>query len=173
MIICNLFFIFDPSLRLFSRAWLILFVFILLPIIIFLCSNISNYFFILFTSLTKEISFRVPKIIKGYNSFLISLFILILLYNFLALFPHFFSPTSHLLVTIPLAYCVWTAVIFFNLFSYFKFVTTHFIPLGTPIFFNKFHSYRWSLKKFNSSFSFNFSSHSKYNSRALTYVFNL
>jgi len=62
------------------------------------------------------------------------LFTLILIYNFLALFPHIFSSSSHLLVTLPLAYTLWLSIITFNLLNYFKFFTTHFIPLGTPVF---------------------------------------
>jgi len=135
---CNLFFIFDPSLRIISVSWLILSFFIFVPTLCFIKRNITNYYFILINLLTKEIRFRINKVIKGFNSFLISLFTLVLFYNFLALFPHLFSSTSHLLVTIPLAYCVWTAVIFFNLTAYFKFFTTHFIPLGTPIFLIRF-----------------------------------
>jgi len=134
MIICNLFFIFDPSLRIFSRSWLVLFFFIFLPSFFFLSRRTSFYYLTLFNTLSKEISFRLSKTIKGFNHFLISLFTLILIYNFLALFPHIFSSSSHLLVTLPLAYTLWLSIILFNLLNYFKFFTTHFIPLGTPVF---------------------------------------
>jgi len=134
MILCNLFFIFDPSLRLFSLSWVILFSFVLIPSIFFLSGVFNRIIYSSFFILSKEISFNLPNIIKGFNSFLISLFFLVLFYNFLALFPHLFSSTSHLLVTLPLAYIIWVAIISFNLISFFKYFISHFIPLGTPIF---------------------------------------
>jgi len=134
MILCNLFFIFDPSLRLFSLSWIILFSFVLFPSILFLSNVLNRIIYSSFFILSKEISFNLPKLTKGFNSFLISLFFLVLFYNFLALFPHLFSSTSHLLVTLPLAYTMWVAIISFNLISFFKYFISHFIPLGTPIF---------------------------------------
>jgi len=134
MIICNLFFIFDPSLSLFSRSWLMLFSFLVINTIFYFSGVLNTMFHSFYFLLSKEISFNLPTLKKGLNSFLISLLTLILFYNFLALFPHLFSTTSHLLVTLPLAYTIWLAVVTFNLVSFFKYFLSHFIPLGTPIF---------------------------------------
>ena len=52
--------------------------------------------------------------VKGIYIFISSIFITIGLYNFLALFPHIFSVTSHMLVTLPFSYCFWSGIIIFS-----------------------------------------------------------
>lgn len=55
------------------------------------------------------------------------------MYNFLALFPHLFSLTSHMLVTLPFSYRFWLGVIIFSWVSSLKHFLSHLIPLGTPL----------------------------------------
>ena len=134
MIICNLFFIFDPSIRFLHSSWIIALTILLIPALYPLTRNFTSFLNSSMSLFVKEIKFRIPLLIKGYNPFLVSLLFLILLYNFLALFPHLFSVTSHLTVTLPLAYIIWSRIFIFNLTTYSKYFLSHFIPLGTPIF---------------------------------------
>jgi len=133
MIMTNLFSIFDPSLSLFSFSWL----FVIFSIFIF-SSFYWIYrllFFFLFSFLLllkKEISYVLHFSFKGCYIFIGSIFLIIRVYNFLALFPYLFSLTSHLLVTFPLSYSFWLGVIFFSLFSSLKHFFSHLIPQGTP-----------------------------------------
>lgn len=61
-------------------------------------------FSLFFLSLKGEVDYALAIRSKGVYVFLGSLFLLLVVFNFLALFPHIFSLTSHLLVTLPLSY---------------------------------------------------------------------
>jgi len=81
-----------------------------------------------------EIEYVLKSPIKGCYSFIGSVFLFISLLNFIALFPFLFSVTSHLLVTLPLAYTFWVGIIVFCLVSSVKHFLAHLIPTGTPVF---------------------------------------
>jgi len=85
-----------------------------------------------------EIDYVLKNPMKGCYSFLGSVFVLISLFNFLALFPFVFSVTSHFLVTLPLAYSLWIGIVTFFIFSSLKHFLAHLIPTGTPIFLMRF-----------------------------------
>jgi len=105
MIITNLFSIFDPSLGIFSFSWLILFLSLLFFPVFYWLGRSRVLFFLGFLSMVSiEINYVLKNPVKGAYGFLRSIFLLVAFYNFLALFPHLFSVTSHLLVTLPLSY---------------------------------------------------------------------
>jgi hypothetical protein len=115
MIITNLFSIFDPSLRLFSFSWFTcLFVLLVLPGLFWLGGYLVNFFFGVLSSVKKEIDYVLKHPVKGCYVFIGSIFITVCLYNFLALFPHLFSVTSHMLVTLPFSYSFWSGIIIFR-----------------------------------------------------------
>lgn len=80
----------------------------------------------------KEIDYVLTNPFKGCYSFLGSIFITIFLYNFLALFPHLFSFTSHILVTLPFSYSFWGRILIFSWVLSLKNYLAHYIPVGTP-----------------------------------------
>lgn len=69
---------------------------------------------IFMSSLKREVNCVLKNPVKGSYSFVGSIFVTIALYNFLALFPHIFSVTSHILVTLPFSYSFWLGVIVFS-----------------------------------------------------------
>lgn len=71
--------------------------------------------------------------VKGSYIFIGSIFLLIRIYNFLAIFPFIFSVTSHILVTLPFSYSFWVGIIIFSWVSSLKHFLAHLIPVGTPV----------------------------------------
>lgn len=133
MIITNLFSIFDPSLRLFSFSWGTLVMCVLILPSFFWSRNYLKIIFNYFSNMVKkEINYVIKNYFKGCYSFIRSIFIIIGLNNLIALFPHFFSPTSHLVVTLPFSYCFWLCVVIFTWINFLKNSLAHLIPVGTP-----------------------------------------
>lgn len=134
MIITNLFSIFDPSLRLFSFSWYTcLFVVLFLPTFYWIRSSFLNFFGVISGSVKKEIDYVLKHPVKGSYIFIGSIFLLISVYNFLAIFPFVFSVTSHILVTLPFSYSFWLGIIIFSWVSSLKHFLAHLIPVGTPL----------------------------------------
>lgn len=134
LIITNLFSIFDPSIRLLSLSWLICFIFLIFIPSCFWIEGVSiliftNYLFII----KKEIDYVLNNPVKGCYIFIGSIFLSISFYNFLALFPHIFSTTSHLVVTLPFSYSFWLGIIIFRWVKSLKYFLAHLIPVGTPL----------------------------------------
>lgn len=137
MLICNLFSIFDPSLFIFSFfSWIVI-----ITVNLFLVRHFWGYSFFYnwlvsrLQVLKKEIGYvlvhvRAPK---GIYLFIGQVFFFLVLLNFLALFPFVFSSTSHILVTLPLAYVFWLRIIFFSLGGFLKNFLSHLLPVGTPL----------------------------------------
>jgi len=66
-------------------------------------------------NLFKEINSSTnPYKHKGVTLLIISIFISILLVNFMGLYPYIFTPTSHIMLTFPLALIVWSSLIMFG-----------------------------------------------------------
>lgn len=134
MIITNLFSIFDPSLRLFSFSWLTcIFVVLFLPTFFWIRGSFFNFFSTITSSVKKEIDYVLKHPVKGSYIFIGSIFLLIRIYNFLAIFPFIFSVTSHILVTLPFSYSFWIGIIIFSWVSSLKHFLAHLIPVGTPV----------------------------------------
>lgn len=134
MIITNLFSIFDPSLSLFSFSWLTcLFVILFLPSFYWISRSFLGFFYIIFSSVKKEMDYFLKYPVKGCYIFIGSIFLLISMYNFLAMFPFIFSVTSHMLVTLPFSYSFWLGIIVFSWFNSLKHFLVHLIPVGTPL----------------------------------------
>lgn len=76
--------------------------------------------------------------VKGSYIFIGSIFLLIRVYNFLAIFPFVFSVTSHILVTLPFSYSFWLGIIIFRWVSSLKHFLAHLIPVGTPLILMRF-----------------------------------
>jgi len=81
----------------------------------------------------KEVNYTILSVNKGVYSFIGSIILRVGIFNFLALFPHIFSVTSHLLVTLPLSFSFWLGVIIFRWVNSLKHFLSHLIPAGTPL----------------------------------------
>lgn len=92
----------------------------------------------LLNTIVKEVNYVINKPSKGIYLFIGSIFTTLCLLNFLAIFPHLFSATSHILVTLPFSYIFWLSVIRFIWIRSFTNFLSHLIPVGTPIFLIRF-----------------------------------
>nr|YP_009440926.1 ATP synthase F0 subunit 6 [Hydromanicus wulaianus]AHC32056.1 ATP synthase F0 subunit 6 [Hydromanicus wulaianus] len=133
----NLFSIFDPyssfftlQLNWFSSLLLI----VILPLNFWL---IPNRLFLLmktiFFFIKKEI-FNLMKLnlYKGNNLFFITLFFILLMNNFLGLFPYIFTSTSHLIFNLTFSLPIWLSLMIFGWTRKTQNMFIHLIPNGTP-----------------------------------------
>ena len=58
--------------------------------------------------------------------------LIILLNNFLGLFPYIFTASRHISVSLSLSLTFWLRTIIYTIFNYFKILLAHLTPLGTP-----------------------------------------
>jgi len=70
--------------------------------------------------------------IRGRSIFFFSLFVFILLNNFMGLFPFIFTSTSHIVSTFSLALPLWVAFILLGWVNFTNSIFAHLVPQGTP-----------------------------------------
>lgn len=132
--IINLFRIFDPSTSLkFSLNWLrITLVLIIFPYQFWLIP--SRY--IIFWNLVINFIFNEFKILilYSYSNIIIflRLFILILINNFIGLFPYIFTASSHIRFCLSFSLTLWFSIIIYRIFNYLNDMLAHLTPHGTP-----------------------------------------
>ena len=85
----------------------------------------------------KSIRFELSSIfsnlnIPGNNYLFLSIFIFILITNFIGLFPYIFTNSSHLVFTLRLALPLWVGRIIWSIIIQFNNMASHLVPLGTP-----------------------------------------
>nr|YP_004425021.1 ATP synthase F0 subunit 6 [Gomphocerus sibiricus tibetanus]ADG85454.1 ATP synthase F0 subunit 6 [Gomphocerus sibiricus tibetanus] len=73
-----------------------------------------------------------PKSFIGATFFFISTFIMMLFNNFMGLFPHIFSSTSHLTLTFTIAVPMWLSLMLFGGINHTNHMFAHLVPQGTP-----------------------------------------
>jgi len=136
MIITNLFSVFDPSSSLalpLNWARAILFLIILTPVY-WLVPNKNN---IIVVSITKKLHSEFKTLLgtdafSGRTVLFIRLFILILINNFLGLFPYIFTASSHLVITLTLSLPLWISFMLFGWVNHTKHMFAHLVPQRTP-----------------------------------------
>lgn len=134
MIITNLFSIFDPSLRVIKRGWLITLIpIIIIPRILWRKSINLRLINKTLNIYSKEVKYVINNPKKGIFNIMTSMFIGLSLYNFIALFPFIYSTTSHASTNLPIAFSIWVGCILYGLFKSLKNFLCHLIPNGTPI----------------------------------------
>lgn len=83
--------------------------------------------------LHKEFKILVgPSRSQGHTLIFIRLFLFIVYNNLLGLLPYVFTATSHLAITLRLAFPLWISFIIFGWFNHTKHMLAHLVPLGTP-----------------------------------------
>lgn len=135
--ITNLFSIFDPSTKILfdlSLNWIsIIFLLVIFPNIFWLIPNNFNIiFFKLIYLLNNEFKVIIKKKNNNFNLIFISLFIFIIINNFIGLFPFIFTRTRHLSVNFSLTLPLWFRIIFFGWINETKHIFIHLVPQGTP-----------------------------------------
>uniref|UniRef100_A0AAU6W830 ATP synthase subunit a n=1 Tax=Tinodes ventralis TaxID=3144872 RepID=A0AAU6W830_9NEOP len=83
------------------------------------------------TYLKNELIIIIKK--NNLMLFFISLFLLIMLNNFMGLFPYIFTSTSHLSMNLTISLPLWISIMLFGWINNTNHMFTHLIPQSTPI----------------------------------------
>lgn len=135
--ITNLFSVFDPSTTILNLSLNWLRTFLGLLLIPFSFWLLPNRFQIIWNNilLTLHKEFKTLLGPSGHNGrtlIFISLFSLIIFNNFLGLFPYIFTRTSHLTLTLALAFPLWLSFILYGWINHTQHIFAHLVPQGTP-----------------------------------------
>lgn len=135
--ITNLFSVFDPSTTILNLSLNWLSTFLSLLIIPSTYWLIPNRFQIIWNNilLTLHKEFKTLLGPNGHNGrtlIFVSLFSLIIFNNFLGLFPYIFTSTSHLTLTLTLAFPLWLRFILYGWICHTQHIFAHLVPQGTP-----------------------------------------
>nr|AKM69969.1 ATP synthase subunit 6 [Thripsaphis sp. YW-2015] len=135
----NLFNIFDPSTMIFNFEinWIsTMFSIMLIPNFLWISPNriklMLNKMLIMLNN--EMIMLYKNKNIKSPSFLFISLFMFILMNNFLGLFPYIFSSSSHMIFSLTLAMPFWMFFIILSMIKNTKNMIIHLIPMNTPIY---------------------------------------
>nr|QVT11034.1 ATP synthase F0 subunit 6 [Muscidifurax sinesensilla] len=134
--ILNLFSIFDPSTsNNFSMNWIsMLFIMMFMPHLFwFIPSRWNIFYFNLLKYLIKEFNMLMMKKMNIMNMLMfMSLFLMIMLNNFIGLFPYIFTSTSHMSMSMSFSLTLWFSMMLFGWINYTNHMFTHLVPQGTP-----------------------------------------
>nr|QJF72851.1 ATP synthase F0 subunit 6 [Nephus includens] len=129
----NLFSSFDPSTSFnLSLNWLSSMIGLaIIPMSFWL---IPNRTLMLFNKISISLHLEFKILTKNYSNSLIfiALFFLILMNNFLGLFPYIFTSSSHLTMTLTLAFPLWLSFMIFGWLMNSYHMFAHLVPQGTP-----------------------------------------
>nr|ANJ70411.1 ATP synthase F0 subunit 6 [Haliplus immaculatus] len=133
----NLFSTFDPSTNIMNLNinWMsTLLGLLLIPMTYWFIPSRFNIIWInMILTLHKEFKTLLgPMNHKGSTFMFISLFSLILLNNFMGLFPYIYTSSSHLSMTLTLAFPLWLSFMIFGWINNTQHMFAHLVPQGTP-----------------------------------------
>nr|YP_009450451.1 ATP synthase F0 subunit 6 [Stegobium paniceum]ARH10874.1 ATP synthase F0 subunit 6 [Stegobium paniceum]QCI56373.1 ATP synthase F0 subunit 6 [Stegobium paniceum]QDH12151.1 ATP synthase F0 subunit 6 [Stegobium paniceum] len=130
----NLFSSFDPSTQCLSMNWLSTFLLILiLPVSFwFIPSRFNMMWMVVMNLIHKEFKIIIGPKMKGMTLMFTSLFTLIIMNNFMGLFPYIFTSTSHLVMTLSLSLPLWLSFMIYGWFNNTIHMLAHLVPQGTP-----------------------------------------
>nr|WJZ53005.1 ATP synthase F0 subunit 6 [Morinia argenticincta] len=133
----NLFSVFDPSSSIFNLSlnWLSTFLGILMiPTLYWLMPSRYHIFWNkILNILHKEFKILLgPTSLNGSTFIFISLFSMIMFNNFMGLFPYIFTSTSHLTLTLSLAFPLWLCFMLYGWINKTQHMFSHLVPQGTP-----------------------------------------
>nr|YP_010454786.1 ATP synthase F0 subunit 6 [Pachycephus smyrnensis]ARO34949.1 ATP synthase F0 subunit 6 [Pachycephus smyrnensis]UTY22576.1 ATP synthase F0 subunit 6 [Pachycephus smyrnensis] len=132
----NLFSIFDPtsSMMMLSINWVSsMLIFMILPYSFWLIP--SRYYMLwimLINFINKELKILINKNASGSNIIFISIFLFIMINNFMGLFPYIFTSSSHIIMTLSLSLPLWISLMIFGWMNFYTHMFAHMVPLGTP-----------------------------------------
>nr|YP_010586450.1 ATP synthase F0 subunit 6 [Paduniella communis]UZZ44251.1 ATP synthase F0 subunit 6 [Paduniella communis] len=130
----NLFLIFDPSTYIkLSLNWISsLLIMMLLPMMFWI---IPSRIYIMMWLLMNKLMEETKEIIKNNNMKLmfITIFLFIMLNNFMGLFPYIFTSTSHISTNLTFALPIWLSLMIFGWLKNMNHMFIHLIPQGTPL----------------------------------------
>nr|QVV23843.1 ATP synthase subunit 6 [Hyalomma aegyptium] len=137
----NLFSIFDPATSMnFQWNWCVIFTSAFLMPYSFWVS--SSLFLISWKNFLTSFFQEISNNLKAYKLknclILTSLFLFIFFMNLMGLMPYIFTATSHLVITMFLAFPFWISLILYSFINKFNKSMSHLVPLGSPMFLSFF-----------------------------------
>nr|QKK69302.1 ATP synthase F0 subunit 6 [Anterhynchium abdominale] len=131
----NLFSIFDPNSSLnLSLNWLSM----MIPILLFpkMYWFKQNKMFIFMKIMIMFLFNELKNLIKiqNWNNIIIflMLFYLIIIMNFMGLFPYIFTPTSHMVISLSMSLSIWMSIMIYGWLNKTNIMFAHLVPMGTP-----------------------------------------
>nr|BDP28853.1 ATPase subunit 6 [Ixodes angustus] len=137
----NLFSTFDPSTsNNFSLNWIstLPMIFIIPSWFWIIPSRYQMFWKIIFSKILKEISSNLSLKNQKFILIFISTFSSILLFNCLGLFPYIFTPTSHITLSMMMAFPIWMTLMIKSWMTSFNKMMTHLVPMGSPMILTSF-----------------------------------
>nr|YP_009654749.1 ATP synthase F0 subunit 6 [Caystrus obscurus]QCI09304.1 ATP synthase F0 subunit 6 [Caystrus obscurus] len=130
----NLFSTFDPATSsTYSMNWLSTFMlFFIMPYPFW---NLPSRMIVLINMITEKLHNEFKMLLnksEGMTLITISLFMFILINNFMGLLPYVFTSSSHLTFSLTMALPLWMSMMIFGWFNNTKSMFAHLVPLGTP-----------------------------------------
>nr|YP_009974398.1 ATP synthase F0 subunit 6 [Chanohirata hamata]QNJ33328.1 ATP synthase F0 subunit 6 [Chanohirata hamata] len=127
----NLFSVFDPSTGIFSLNWASTLLFLMMPMSYW---NINNKLLFIMNLMMMSISLEIKMLTKSQkmSMIMVSMFMFILINNVMGLFPYVFTPTSHLVCSLPMALTMWMSMMIFGWTKKTNDMLCHLVPTGTP-----------------------------------------
>nr|YP_010444605.1 ATP synthase F0 subunit 6 [Platygaster robiniae]UTI38868.1 ATP synthase F0 subunit 6 [Platygaster robiniae] len=129
----NIFSIFDPSTSMsFSLNWLSnLYIMMIIPSMLWMTPNRKMLIQFMFMNyMINELKMILFK--KIYNIYFFSLFMMIMMNNFMGLFSYIFTSSSHMTMTLSLALPLWLTLMLIGWLFNTNHMFSHQLPIGTP-----------------------------------------
>lgn len=133
--ITNLFSVFDPSANFnLPINWLRTFLAFIFIAPFYWATPTKNSFIIkiLLNKLFIEFKILLSHKSKPMTVIFLTIFIFILINNFLGLFPYIFTTSSHLVITLAIRLPLWISLIFYGWINHTNHIFAHLVPNRTP-----------------------------------------
>nr|YP_010350336.1 ATP synthase F0 subunit 6 [Ixodes woyliei]UOK09765.1 ATP synthase subunit 6 [Ixodes woyliei] len=131
----NLFSIFDPSTsQHMSMNWISILNFIMIPLAFWMIpSRIQMIWNKIFMKIHTEMKNNLFLKNHKFIILFITLFMMIFLSNIMGLIPFVFTPSSHLVFSMFLAFPFWLSLMIYGWINHFNKMMIHLVPMGSPM----------------------------------------
>nr|UER94078.1 ATP synthase F0 subunit 6 [Ixodes scapularis] len=132
----NLFSIFDPSSSLnLSMNWIsVISILFIMPANYWsISSRYQMLWKIIFIKIFEEIKNNLSMKSQKFIFIYLALFFSILMFNCLGLMPYVFTPSSHIILSMIMAFPLWMTLMLKGWITSFNKMMTHLVPLGSPM----------------------------------------
>nr|UZN43781.1 ATP synthase F0 subunit 6 [Ixodes acutitarsus] len=137
----NLFSIFDPSSSHFlSLNWIsMLPFFFMIPLKFWIIPSRTQMMWEkMFLKILQEMKNNLSSKNQKFSIIFISTFSSIILFNCLGLFPYIFTPTSHITLSMMMAFPIWMTLMIKGWLTSFNKMMMHLVPMGAPMILTSF-----------------------------------
>nr|YP_010502879.1 ATP synthase F0 subunit 6 [Exitianus nanus]UXD78656.1 ATP synthase F0 subunit 6 [Exitianus nanus] len=129
----NLFSVFDPCTgNILSLNWMSIFLILLIPQPFWTSnSKMVSIIILVMNKLANEVIMHLNK--KEPSIMMVSMFMMILINNFMGLIPYVFTASAHLVFSLSFALTMWMSMMLFGWINKYNSMFTHLVPVGTPV----------------------------------------